>query len=224
MIMTKQDSVYQQIKEYILVGKIKNSTRVTERALAKKFNVTRVPIRESLLKLEHDGLIRKIPSVGYIAENYSSEELEEAMLLRFILECQAASKAAENATEEDIVTLEAVNKALRDAGVAHNLEIAVELDREFHLEIIKASHSKLLNKLYSIISIPVFRDLTVTSQSSVAITFKQHSRIIEAIKNKNTEEAFTLILKHVPGRENFKNTFYSDIARNALLDNQREVR
>lgn len=175
--------------------------------------VTRVPVRESLVKLEQDGLIKKIPSKGYIVDNYSSEEFEEALMMRFTIECEATFKAAQIATAEDITELKNLNEALKNAGLAGNVEAIVESDREFHFAIVKASRSKVLNKLYSIISIPVFHHRQQIEASSAIKTFKGHSEIIQAIENKSMEEAFVLAVKYTPGRNNFKNKFYSNIVQ-----------
>ena len=213
MIASKQEMVYQEIKEHILIGKLKNNTRITERGLAEQMNVTRVPVRESLVKLEQDGLIKKIPSKGYIVDNYSVEEFEEAMLMRFVIECQAAREAAQAATHEDIIELKSLNEALKNAGQAGNIEAIVESDREFHFAIVKASRSKVLNKLYSIISIPVFYHRQHVEASSAIRTFKGHSEIIQAIENEDAETAFALAIKYTPGRTNFKNKFYSNVVQ-----------
>jgi DNA-binding GntR family transcriptional regulator len=220
MIVSKREMVYREIKEHILTGKLKNNVRVTERALAEKLGVTRVPIREGLVKLEQDGLIRKIPSTGYIVEHYSSEEMEEAMLIRFTIECHAASKAALKATKEEIAELKTLNTALKNAGHANNIEIVIELDREFHFAVIKASRSKVLNKLYSIISIPVFHHREIIGKTDADRTFSGHSKIIEAIENKDADAAFILTFRHTPGRTNFKNAFYSDIAQDVLSNSK----
>lgn len=219
MITSKQEMVYQRIKEHILIGKLKNNTRITERGLAEEMNVTRVPVRESLVKLEQDGLIRKIPSKGYIVENYSVEEFEEALLMRFVIECQAASEAAQAAAPEDIIELRNFNEALKNAGHAGNVEAVVEGDREFHFGIVKASRSKVLNKLYSIISIPVFHHRQGINTAYAVNTFEAHNRIIQAIENRDPDEAFILAFNHTPGRTNFKNKFYSSIAQKFLLNN-----
>jgi DNA-binding GntR family transcriptional regulator len=218
MIASKQEMVYQKIKEHILIGKLKNNTRITERGLAENMNVTRVPIRESLVKLEQDGLIKKIPSVGYIVDNYSVEEFEEALLMRFVIECQAAGEAARVATPEDITELRKFNEAMKNAGHAGNLEVVIESDRKFHLAIVKASRSKIFNKMYSIISIPVFNYRQEGEASTAIMAFEGHNEIIQAIENNDAETAFTTAVKYTPGRNNFKNKFYSDIAQKILLN------
>ena len=220
MIISKRDMVYQEIKRCILVGKFKNNSRITERGLADKLNVTRVPVRESLVQLEQDGLIRKIPSKGYIVENYSAEEFEEALLMRFTIECEAASKAALNAAAEDIIDLKNLNEAIKNAGHASNIEVVAELDREFHSKLVRSSKSKVLQKLYSIISIPVFHYRTTVGVSDAVRTFNGHTKIIEAIENKDSAEAFIRAFKHTPGRNNFKEKFYSKAAEQILTDNK----
>ena len=219
MEKSKQEIVYQKIKEYILIGELKNNTRVTERALADKMNVTRIPIRESLVKLEQDGLIRKIPFKGYIIENYSPEELKEAIMLRFTIECEAVSKAALKATSEDILELKKLNEALKNAGNAGNIEVVIENDRNFHLKIVAASHSKILRKLYSMISIPVFYIQTTVDLSKAIKTYRNHLQIINAIENKDPDTAFTLIYNNTPGRDYFNHKFYNSITKNTLTTN-----
>ncbi len=219
MIATKQEMVYQKIKEHILVGKLKNNTRITERGLAETMNVTRVPVRESLVKLEQDGLIKKIPSVGYIVDNYSTEEFEEALLMRFVIECQAASEAAKAATPEDIIELKNFNEALKNAGNAGNIEAVIENDRKFHFGIVNASRNKVLNKMYSIISIPVFHHRQEINTASAIMTFEGHHEIIHAIENKDPELAFSLAIKYTPGKEKFKTTFYSKTAQEFFIKN-----
>ncbi|MDD5727723.1 MAG: GntR family transcriptional regulator [Victivallales bacterium] len=214
----KQDLVYQKIRERILIGNLKNNDKVTERALAEQLGVTRIPIRESLVRLEQDGLIKKIPSKGYIVENYSTEEFEEALLMRFTIECEAASKAALNATKEDIEDLKALNEDLKNAGHACNIEVASVLDRKFHSRLVKASRSKVLNKLYSIISIPVFHCRTAGGISDALRTFNGHNKIIEAIENKDANEAFIRAFGHTPGRADFKKKFYSEALKKVLTD------
>jgi DNA-binding GntR family transcriptional regulator len=216
MIASKQEMVYQKIKNHILIGKLKNNSRITERGLAEKLNVTRVPVRESLVKLEQDGLIKKIPSKGYIVENYSVEELEEALLMRFVIECQAASEAAQAAAPEDIIELKNLNEALKNAGHAGNIDAVVESDREFHFGIVKASRSKVLNKMYSIISIPVFHHRQEINMACTALTVEAHNEIIKTIENKDKARAFTLAFLHTPGRDRFKKNFYGDAVQKIL--------
>ena len=216
MIISKRDMVYQEIKEHILIGKLKNNARITERGLAEQMNVTRVPVRESLVQLEQDGLIRKIPSKGYVVDNYSAEELEEALLMRFTIECEAAVKAARNAAIEDITELKNLNEAMKNAGQAGNIDAVIECDREFHFALVKASHSKVLNKMYSIISIPVFHHRQTIDISAVNLTFLSHKNIIQAIENKDTEKVFKLVSLTTPGRNYFKKKFYNDNAQENL--------
>ncbi|MHC4885942.1 MAG: GntR family transcriptional regulator [Planctomycetota bacterium] len=208
MIVNKQEKVYVELKRKILNGELENNVRVTERELAESLEVTRVPVREALARLEKDGLIKKIPSVGYLVENYSAEEFSDAMLLRFTIECQAAQKAAGNATDEDIISLFLICERLRAAGQANNLEKCNELDRLFHAALVAASHSKILQNTYGLISIPVFRPRTTPmSEDGLQNTFEDHENILAAIKDRDPEKAFKRAYQHTPGRDIFTECF-----------------
>lgn len=218
MIALKQEKVYQEIKKNILTGALKNNSRITERALAEELSVTRVPVRESLVKLEQDGLIKKIPSVGYIVDNYSPEELKEAMLMRFTVECQAVSLAAQFASMEDIIRIKVANEAMKNAAIEGDIDTVIEQDREFHSLIVKASGNKVLNKIYSIVSISTFytKESYLLSKTGALGTYENHNRVIEAIENKDSDKAFRFIAGHTPGNKYFQDKFKSDIVQKSL--------
>ena len=203
MYVSQQEKVYSTIREQILNGVLENNSRVTERELAKSLNVTRVPVRESLATLEKEGLIVKIPSVGYIVENYSPDEFSEALILRITIECYSAQKAAKNATEEDIFKLKVLCEGQREAGLSGDYEKATDYDRKFHAAIVNASYSKLLKKVYSLISIPVFIPRNLP-ESDLFYTVKDHENIVKAIENRDPESAFLCSYKHTPGRDYYE--------------------
>lgn len=217
MIIFKQEIVYQKIKKHILTGVLKNNSRITERQLADELGVTRVPVRESLVKLEQEGLIKKIPAVGYIIDSYSTEELREAMIMRFTVECQAVSLAAQFATTEDIVRIKVANE-LMIKNIESDVDSAIEQDREFHTLIVKASGNKVLGKIYSIVSLPTFytRESYLLTLKGIRDTYDSHNRIIEAIEQKAADYAVELVAAHTPGNRYFQEKFKSKIVEKAL--------
>ena len=73
--------------------------------------------------------------------------------------------------------------------------------------------------MYSIISIPVFHHRQHIEASNAIRTFEGHCEIIQAIENKSMDEAFVLAVEYTPGRNNFKNKFYSKIVQEFFTKN-----
>ena len=80
-----ENSVYQQLKQQIILLEHPPGTMIREKELMKEFGVSRTPVREALLRLEVDGLVRIIPSIGTFVEDVSFQQLKEVFEVRSFL-------------------------------------------------------------------------------------------------------------------------------------------
>jgi len=78
-----------------------------ERALAASLGISRTPVREALLRLEHEGIIRTVPRRGVYVVRKSKEEIIEIILASAALESMAARLAATRATDSELASLRA---------------------------------------------------------------------------------------------------------------------
>lgn len=78
-----------------------------ERALAASLGISRTPVREALLRLEHEGIIRTVPRRGVYVVRKSKEEIIEIILASAALESMAARLAATRATDSELSSLRA---------------------------------------------------------------------------------------------------------------------
>lgn len=81
---TTQQLVHDVLRESILSGEVPAGSRLIQDDVAVQFNVSRIPVREALLQLEAEGLIRMeahrgarvvVPSIAEIRENLSIRKL-----------------------------------------------------------------------------------------------------------------------------------------------------
>jgi len=78
--------VAESLRERILDGEFKAGFPLRQDALASEFGVSRIPIREALMQLEAEGLIKIHPHRGAIVSELSTEEVQELFALRALLE------------------------------------------------------------------------------------------------------------------------------------------
>ena len=92
------------LKRELLDGVIRPGDRIADMDICARLGVSRTPVREALLALERDGLVRIVPRQGYFASEISVSDALDAYQLRFILEPIATALAARQISAEEIST------------------------------------------------------------------------------------------------------------------------
>lgn len=211
------DKIIRQIRSLITSGQLKPGDKLPpERKLAEKFGIGRSVVRDAIRKLEFYGIVKTQPQSGtviagmgivalegLITDVLNIEETDFYSLVetRVLLEVNAAGKAAERRTADDIIVLK---KAL-DAYETKVLEgeSAVEEDLLFHIKIAEASGNKVLKSLMLIITPDIVKNYTrlnVCKDDRIDRTVLEHRKILEYIIDqdvKKAEDAMRMHLKDI---------------------------
>jgi DNA-binding GntR family transcriptional regulator len=142
---TKQ-CIYKALKQEILEGTVRPGDRIDDHATAARFACSRAPVREALLALEQDGLVRVAPRHGYFASEISVSAALDAYQLRLILEPIATALAAAHITDEELIKLQALAVVEDDSSDA-GLSGTVAANRAFHVGVARASGNARLARL-----------------------------------------------------------------------------
>ncbi len=199
---TKSENLTEYLIEAIVEGQIAPGSKISEPELAKRFEVSRGPLREALMRIEGLGLIERIPHVGARVIQFSSEKLVELYAVREALEGMAARLAARNITEIEIAGLE----TLLSTHSAHIDQVDgasyfhQQGDFDFHYRIIKASRnsqliSLLCDELYHLLR--MYRYQSPRAQSRPVEALDEHKFILQAIRNRDEELAEMLMRRHI---------------------------
>jgi len=92
---------YQQVRDEILSGDLSIGDVLSRRRLAKRFNMSFLPITEALKCLETEGLVESRPRIGTRVRVPSEQDIRDSNVIREALESQAARLCAQNITEEE---------------------------------------------------------------------------------------------------------------------------
>jgi DNA-binding GntR family transcriptional regulator len=173
--------------------------RISERALCQKLGATRGPVRESLIRLEGEGLVRKTPSHAYFVEEFTRQDKEDVYAVRMGLERIAVRKAVENATLEDKIGLAVICEEEKRAFDAGDEETRVQCDQMFHQRLVEASGSRVLKRIFEMVTLPVLTAKVFVRQK-IERTVAEHAGISDAIRSRDADEAERLIVQHLePG-------------------------
>jgi DNA-binding GntR family transcriptional regulator len=91
---TLTERIYTTLHADILAGRLAPGTRLVRRILAKRLEVSPVPVAEALLRLESDGLVESAPMHGARVALISDASALDDLIMREALECQAARECA----------------------------------------------------------------------------------------------------------------------------------
>jgi DNA-binding GntR family transcriptional regulator len=190
---------YETIKEIILNGQIEGGGQLRTDDLAKKLNISRTPIREALLKLESEGLVRANSRVGFFVVETQSTDVQEVYEIRGLIEGYAAEKAAPLLTDEDLVLIDEEQKAAIDAVARNDLLEFNKHEIALHEFLIRRASNKQLLKIMESLKDLTYRErlYALKSRENIELSIQEHERLIEALHKKNGESAGRLMREHL---------------------------
>lgn len=208
------DKIIRQIRSLITSGQLNPGDKLPpERKLADAFGVGRSHVRDAIRKLEFYGILKTLPQSGtFIAglginalEGLITDvlEIEEAdfhslVETRVLLEIEAAGKAAERRTADDIISLTIALEAYEDK-INKGLP-SVEEDLLFHIKIAEASKNKVLKSLMLIITPDIVKNyvqLKVCNDNTNLKTIEEHKNILQCIIDKDVAKAQIYMKEHL---------------------------
>ncbi|MGH8193254.1 MAG: GntR family transcriptional regulator [Woeseiaceae bacterium] len=135
-IRTISDRLVDIVRDRILSGEIPPNVPIRQDSLAAELQISKIPLREALARLEQDGLLVSHPNRGFFVRPMSAKEAEEVYALRLKIEPDAAASACKVATDaEQQAAQDALNR-LAVAAAAHEPSVGA-LNRAFHLALIR---------------------------------------------------------------------------------------
>ncbi len=192
------DRAYEELKWQILNGEIGTGQLFTEHSICELLDIGRSPVRSALSKLQHDRLVDIIPRKGMLVRGISSKEVNEIVQVRLAIEPLVARLAVQNATDEDIQTLEKLLDQAENSGLKGR-GIAMRVDHEFHIALAKATGNAVLTEVVSFVkkrsSMLWFRSL-VTEEKMKEVQ-QEHRNIVEAIKRRDEKKAVKFVTEHI---------------------------
>ncbi|SUE44651.1 GntR family transcriptional regulator [Roseomonas gilardii] len=192
------ERVYHRLRDAIAMGRLAPRTRVSERGLAARLGVSPAPVRESLRRLEMEGLVVTLPRRGTLVADFGPSQLEEMGRIRVALEAVAAGLAARNAKPEDIARLAGQLDAMRAATEAGDAGRLAEANTRFH-EMIRdmAGNAMLDTTLRSLRGYDqVGRQRSLAAPGEFTRALAEHTELLDALRLGDQDRAELLMRAH----------------------------
>ncbi|MGY0395478.1 GntR family transcriptional regulator [Fusobacterium sp. SYSU M8A802] len=196
---TNADFVYKNLKRNILELNLLPGAEIKEQELSAIFNVSRTPIREALLLLKHDGLIKTLPQSGTFVKKIDKDKFEIGQILRICVEVKMIQLACSNFPQEYLDKLkENIEKQKFIYHTTKNAEEYHRLDVDFHRIIFTGVGFTELYKITSKEFYDYLRVRKLNSSNKIKDDYilKSHEQIYEIIKNRRPELAQEALDQH----------------------------
>lgn len=204
---TLADNLREKLIHAIVQGEIPQGAKISEAELAKRYGVSRGPLREAIRNLEGLRLVKRKPHAGVRVVALNCDELQEIFSIREALEGMAARLAATEMSDDDISALRELldlhaSKVEESDGQSYFQQ---QGDLDFHLRILRGSGNQRLytlmgDELYQLIM--MYRRQSSQRPSRPLRALEEHKRICDAIEARDPELAEMLMRRHIQGARN----------------------
>jgi len=193
------DRIYRELLKSIMNGDISGGEFLPINTLSEKLNVSNTPVREALGKLSNNGILKKIPYKGYKVREFNEKSIIDIYETRAAIESYACKLTAKKATNEFISKLEKLQIEGEEFLEKDDLNNYREYNEKLHKIIIDNSRNSQLISMYKridrITHILAAQTIKITGRPQRAV--KEHKKIIDHIKNKNSEKARKIMENHI---------------------------
>ncbi len=197
---TRTQVVVEVLREKILSGEIKAGEPLRQSALATELNVSRIPVREALLQLEAEGLVRFEAHKGATATELSVTQVEELFELRAMIEPALLARSIPNLTHSQLAVAEDYLEQLESAFQAENaVNSWSELNTLYHLSLYAGAnrpHTMEVVKGLNTNSDRYIR-LQLLLAGGIPRAEQEHRTLLELCRAKDIDAATALLRGHI---------------------------
>ncbi|MDX1485621.1 MAG: GntR family transcriptional regulator [Alphaproteobacteria bacterium] len=193
--------IYDELKAAITTMNIYDEDaelRLDERGLSQQFGISRTPLREALVRLDQEGLVRIEPRRGIFIVRKSKQEILDMITVWAALESMAARLITSEASDEEIATLRRMLSVYDRERVTQHIDEYSETNISFHQAIISLGKCALLAEITDplFMHVRAIRARTIFEEDRARRSIEDHLAIVEALEARDTEQAERLVREH----------------------------
>ncbi|MFD6419920.1 GntR family transcriptional regulator [Streptomyces sp. NPDC060194] len=189
-------SVCTAIREDIVSGVFPRGGRLTEELLARRYGVSRVPVREALRTLESEGFVVTRRHAGACVAEPTELEAADLLEMRTALEPLGAARAAQRRTEAHLKVLRGLVRLGQERARRGQLDDLRSLGGWFHETLVQASGSPGLIALLTQLRHKITWMYAVEPPSRPIEAWAEHGAIVDAVARGDAERARGLTAQH----------------------------
>ena len=194
------DALAESLRERILKGEFKEGDQLVQDAIAKEYEVSRMPVREALRQLEAAGLVVLKLHKGAVVKGIPSEQIAELFELRAMLEADLLTHAMPKMSKADLADAGAILDELEKAYHENEMGKWGELNFAFHNRLYLPSGRVQTLQIVQSINVQTDRyirlGLFLDKDSSVGAE-AEHRELLSLCANGKTRDAVAYLRTHI---------------------------
>ncbi|WP_282605227.1 GntR family transcriptional regulator [Pelagibius sp. Alg239-R121] len=190
------DVIYDALRDAIIRGEMQEGETIRQESVAKLFNVSRIPVREALKRLEAQGLVTSVRYKGVVVSSISPREIEEIFEFRVLVESKLIEYAVESMTEQSLELAKSYCDAFAketnpekwgDLNRLFHSALYQDSGRPYYLEVIRGTNDRVERYVRAQL------DLT----EGMTRARRDHEIILDACFKRDVRRAADLTADHI---------------------------
>ena len=181
-----KDTIYQRVVEMICAGQLTPNMIFTEQQLISHFQVSKSPVREALIQLCGEGVLRSIPRHGYQVVGISRQNVQDLTQLRMYLELGNLPQALKHLTPDRLLELKRQNIERRQSENDKNIWDSWNRNSLFHMTLIEygenAQVTKVMKQVLATCTRAYAQSFTDKRSLIAPAEGNQHDLIVQALE------------------------------------------
>lgn len=196
---TSIDVVFEQLREEIVSLRLLPGTRISEAEVAKRFGVSRQPVRDAFNRLHNLDLLLIRPQKATVVRGFSREQIEHTRFVRLSVELEVIRRACEVWSKTASEKIRPNLRRQKESVEAGNSDAFHHLDFEFHALICELSGCPLA--IETLIEARQKTDrlcvLSFGREREAVTLLSDHEQLISAIEQRSVDTAADIVRTHL---------------------------
>ena len=197
-VTTVQHATLLALREGIAAGRYEPGQQLRQENLAHDLGVSVPPVREALKTLEAEGQVVYVPRRGYSVAQLSRAELQEAYLIRDLLETEAITRAVGGLTRDDLTRMRAAVRDMERAHRSADVTAMTAANRRFHFTVFDGAAMPRMADMIRVLwdGTDRYRSLYFATAAHRNRVRAEHAAIMSAVASGDADAAVELSRQH----------------------------
>ena len=198
-----KNQAYDIIKNAIINNKLSHDKIYSQEFLSKSMGISRTPVREALLQLQNEGMVKIYRGRGIQVISTTAKDLSDILELSDAVECKVCNLAAKIITASGIDKLEKIYEYQLQKANEKLVDDFMEQDRNFHLALALATGNKRLYESVDIIHQMIQRSgffvIYNSNYENLYMIREEHRKVLDSLKKGLSDESENAMRIHIRG-------------------------
>ena len=195
--------IVSQLRDFIVEGHLVPGSRIPERELCEKFDISRTPLREALKVLAAEGLVELLPNRGARVRQFFEADIRNLFEVLSGLDFVAGRMACARITDDAIAAIEKLHLEMYTHYLRRELTDYFRINQKIHQAIVNAAANPLLSANFASLNSIVRRlrySANLVHRDRLGDAMREHEQIVDALKRRSADELGLLMFQHMQGK------------------------